>query len=512
MISIKNLTIIIFIIWNVISTAIAQPINSSWKSKDVIIFEQDNKYGMIDYDNKSILKPIYDEIISYPKYNLYIAKKENKFSYAIKQWGNQKNVEEDVWIHSNELFDSLFYYTKFNSLVYRQNNKYGFIYFELYKTNHYKYEYSMCNISKEINEFDTIFPMTDYFLIVKKDNLYGAFNKYNKIIEPQFKTLPKLSNNNRLMIVQNEDKFGAFNYYNFPKKITFPFDEAPIDFKNDFYFAKKEGLWGLIYPNIEEFKNETPFFEIIPFNYEKLTDIKKDLRYVIFIGYNPFDKYSGNDFVGEVFTTTVGTSLSITGYIYHPSYKNYYYTYTPMLNGQPIVQDSINEYLFNEIDRFDTYAVLKVQRTKQENLISRGNYFIRNAASGSSYMNGPTEPYEKQKLKSVITYQVKNDSLIQLYAFNVEADSITYDILYSSGTGVLYRGHEQGFGFVLKSSRLKEQKFLHEFFDYYGTLLYSIKSKHPITHWNSTSFPFYEFSNYGIRVCRYNGDIKRFYR
>ena len=76
------------------------------------------------------------------------------------------------------------------------------------------------------------------------------------------------------MIVQNENKFGAFSYYNFPKKITFPFVEAPIDFRV-ISFCKERGFWGLIYPNSEEFKNETPF-EII-LSIRKISRSQKDL-------------------------------------------------------------------------------------------------------------------------------------------------------------------------------------------------------------------------------------------
>lgn len=492
--------------------------SSDWKNKDIIIFTQDNKYGMLDYDHKTILSPIYDTIIPFQEYNLYITKKENQFGYSIKQWKKKDFEKEDTWIISDESYDSLFFSSELRILVYRQNNKYGFIDFKLYDTYQRKYKYSMGELSKTENKYDTVFFTDKNLLILRQDSLYGMINRYRDKMPPQFDTPPKtpyMKEGSSSIIVQHQNKFGILPYAYSQEQADLPFDEEPLHYKHYFYFVKKEGLWGVVNANYKTQKESDNICEIVPCDYEELTRLKTDLRHIIAIDYNPFDNNRVSDgFIGGVFTTTVGKTFVINDYIDHPSYsnRNKYFTLKPTWNGHLVIQDSTYEYLFNKIHKLNFYALLKIEREETEWRKSMGNYFIRNAAGGTSYVNGPTEPYEINKLKAVITYYRDHDSLVQLHAFEEEADSITYDILYSSGTGIYYRGSERGFGFVLKSTQLNKSKYIHEFFDYYGTLMYTVKSKYPITHWRSTGFPTYEFSNYEKRICGYNGSKSKFYK
>lgn len=518
--TIKQFILLLIYICGIAPTVKGQiTFSNEWKDEDVIIFTQDDKYGLLDYDHSTILKPIYDEIIPYRKFNIYIARKGNQFDYAIKQWKREDVVKEDTWMISDEHYDSLFFTDKLNSLIYRKGNQYGLIVLGFYKTYHRKYDYSIYKLSKKEEEYDTIFIADDNILILRKDNLYGMINNRGKEVPPQFDTPPKVLNvwgGGRRIIIQHQNKFGIVPLIYSEKEMDLPFDEEPIHYKDNFYFAKKDGLWGVINVNARPKKEKDNFRIMVSYDYKELTQLTNNIRHLIGISYNPYDSpYSGNGFAGGVFTTTVGKQLIVND-LYFDAFatedNERYYTLRPTYNGHLVVQDSIYEYLFNEIDEHNNYALIKVKREGLESGRLYGNYFIRNAASGTSYIKGPIEPYEKNKLRAVITYRKEDDSLVILHAFDEEADSITYDILYSSGTGILYGGSEPGFGFILKSTQLKEDRYKHEFFDYYGTLLYSVKSAYPVTRWESSGYPNYMFSYYGRKVCVYNGTSKKFHR
>jgi hypothetical protein len=198
----------------------------SLKYTDILLFKKDNKYGLINLNGKELTDAGFDEIDDFSE-GLFKVKQNGKYGY-INRFGK---------FHTRAQFEEASSFKKMQAIV-KKDGKYGII--DLKNKFILNNDYSFIGRNKN----------ADYYFVKAKDAaaqkekfyLYGRDMK--KITETNFDTLYS-SDSISFIRVKNDNRI---SFYSLPQKgLSFPgnFEDAK-PFKNGFAFIKQNGKWGAV--------------------------------------------------------------------------------------------------------------------------------------------------------------------------------------------------------------------------------------------------------------------------
>ena len=192
-------------------------------------YEENSKYGLINFEGKKITKAIYDDIISLSnKEGEFLVKKDDKYTVI-----NLKGTKMIKDYYDNIIGDG-YYNEDYRKAGYIIGNnvenklKYGYINYKgktLIKYNSY-------DDIKRINE---IKDDENVYLIVNLDNKYGLFKNDKPIIECKYDNI-EYNEETGLIRVRNDGKYGV---YNLDGNEIVPVENIDIVFKGKRITAKK---------------------------------------------------------------------------------------------------------------------------------------------------------------------------------------------------------------------------------------------------------------------------------
>lgn len=497
----------------------------------------------MDADNHVILPARYDEITPFAYLNkeqghhLFILRQANKYSFALKQfretrigstYGFESHIDSIKWFFSEDDYDTLYvlgqgipdktipshypwkcYDNETNKwktwnlsqgvshyvLAYKKENKYGLITFE-HTRKEIEKKHKPGGLGSDYDYWKAIYSFTHL-------NVHPL--KYDGAIIP--------STSNTPIVTQNNGKYGILQI-GYTYEVPPQFDSIPVQLKEFFYCAKKNRRWGIIF--LQE-QDSVPL-QITPYQYPSIKHIDTDFRYLEFESAN-----SGEDYPACVYVTTNNTALHLQ-FIVNRLYlrdsesldeltqtKNI--TFIPKSNGQEIIQEEGYEYLVATDENYPgkrenqsvTFFVIKTERFPHP---LRSHNYSRYSSIDKSYG-------EHQKISSIITYRLENDTFSLLHEFPEVSEKAVYHIV---------NAYQQSF--ILKQTIAEQGKYQHEFYSNEGVKLYEITTNYPIHNWQQKyNEPILEFytevapktesktsHNTKKITCYYNMVKKQFYK
>ena len=173
--------------------------------KSVLVYKENNKYGIINYNGKKITNPVYDSIDSvlYKEGSLLV-KVDGKYGI--------------ITIEGKEVVKPL--YDLINADGYYENEtkyqKAGFV-VGIKKEEGYRYGYINNNakilLDTEYNEISRITEIeeNDIYLIASKNGQAGVYKNQTTILNHSYQEI-EFNRTNKLFIVKKNDKQGVFDY------------------------------------------------------------------------------------------------------------------------------------------------------------------------------------------------------------------------------------------------------------------------------------------------------------
>lgn len=173
--------------------------------KTVLLYKENDKYGIIDYQGRKITKPIYDlvESLLYRE-GCLLVKQDGKYGVI--------NIKGKVMV--NTIYDSIS-----ADGYYDEESKYqkaGFI-VGVKKEEGYRYGYINNNgkilLDVEYNEIDRITEITEdneIYLLAFKNGQAGVYKNEQQIIKHSYEEI-EYNKQNKLFIIQKNDKQGVIN-------------------------------------------------------------------------------------------------------------------------------------------------------------------------------------------------------------------------------------------------------------------------------------------------------------
>lgn len=241
---------------------------------DYLYINQDNKYGIIDFNEAIKILPKYDKFVNLNNVNLLIGY-IGEDSYFVNL---DKNIEKKME-YENYSMESM------NRVMVLKNGKIGYINElgeEVISTEYdggflYKEEKDFIQLKKEDSwyllnlktskskkiPFEDIGEYKDGLMVVKKEEKFGYIDKEGKIKIPLNYTIAE-DFNNGLAIVSSDKGFGVINKKG-KRIIPLLYDEILI--KDSYIYIKKDRKYGLYSKKGEE---------ILPIIYDKLGGVSED--------------------------------------------------------------------------------------------------------------------------------------------------------------------------------------------------------------------------------------------
>lgn len=504
------------------------------------IFSDNGKYGIMDDGSKKIVVPAeYDKITAGSKSesfgteefeHSFILKKNEKYYFVLKKWWSTSISKESVdgWnsyppLESEDSVEWEFFNHEFDTL-YRFEDSDAAI--------HYK---DMSIQDFEIHFGDTCFEILKYTypIIYRKGENYGlltferasrTFGSYvkgnlrftrieysieNIDIYPttydKITFLRRLDNQRThtrgedLIITSKNGKYGIINLQD-NYEIAPQFDSIPsrqvIDYDR-FFYAKKNGLWGVIYLN----KYSSDYVVSIPFRFASIDDITRNLqrvsfykrrilkngkeleiqlqgKYISCLYQSGIDQPLQFEFIiygGESFSRTIlneTTKKEKLNKDYIPQ-KEKHVTFVPLINNNQISQQKEHEYVcitkpLNHLD--DTtlmFFVLKRNRNGERN--------------DEHYRNEQIEA----KAIYIYNYDFSKNIFVSVNDFSDETPTDNFKLISEHLITEDWREKPTHFGIelILKSTLLESSEYKYEFFTIEGKKVYELISKYLINDW-----------------------------
>lgn len=481
------------------------------------IFSNEGKYGIIDDDSEILAVPaLYDEIKMYFEpsgdskrdFRIYVLRKGDKYTYALKQFWNRTYLHRQAWEEIDSikwLIDSTYYDTLFPlGIFYGGIPKHGKVYqgdtcLSLGQ-DYYALAYKKNGKSGLITYIRN--SKTLYQLHIPGNGLRDMDKIAWRISLEDVQIYPRqvddVSNiDSKLISFLLNKKYGVINL-NDGYEIAPQFDDVLIPSKFErYYFAKKKGLWGMIYMN----KNSSDYVVSIPFRFFSIDEISKNLQSVNFYkrqiiknGKDPkvliHEKYiscvyqSSMDqqlqfqfiiYEGESFSPIIRNEQ--TNYFelnkeYIPE-KEKHITFTPLINNNPIVQQRHIEYIcinkpLNNIN--DTTLMFFILKRNRDG-IRNENHFSDNKIEAESIF--------------IYKYDFSKDSFVSVYDFKGKTLGVNFKIISEFVKTKEWQEIPNNYNadFVLKSTVLENKEFKYEFYSLEGKKIYELISKHLIMDW-----------------------------
>lgn len=258
--------------------------NEVWYEDDILRFEKDGKYGLINFKGKEVLSPEYSNIyaLSGTEKSIVIEKdgKKGIFTTVSNEIVIEPKYDEIISINNNN---------ENGYIVKNSENKYGIMSNDKKIILDLKYD--------EIKNLES----KDY-VVVKENNVLKIINKQGQtIIETGFDSIEKINSDEFIII-----KDGKYGVLDKSGNTVLPNEYEDIKPSiTSYYIAKKNGKYGIVssadnsakidfeYENINYIK-EADFFEAEKSDYTTdliNRDFKKELESVIISDLNMDDGY-----------------------------------------------------------------------------------------------------------------------------------------------------------------------------------------------------------------------------
>lgn len=198
---------------------------SIWYENNVLIFKENNKYGLINFDGKKILEPEYDNIYALTGFEKsVIVEKNGKKGLVSTSMGEIIIPPEysDITNLSNTY--------EYGYIVKNEANKFGVIKADKTKVLDLKYD----EIKKVVGK--------DLYVVVENGKLEIVDNKGNVVLNSGFDSVVEIESND--FIITRNGKYGIIDKTG-KDIIPADYEEIKIGCLNS-YVAKKNGKYGII--------------------------------------------------------------------------------------------------------------------------------------------------------------------------------------------------------------------------------------------------------------------------
>lgn len=205
--------------------------NETEYEKQVLQYEENGKYGLINFEGKRLTEAIYDKVeaLKYKEGDLLV-KQENQYGVVNRKGKTvikpkYDRIEGDGYYHTEDK------YTKTGYIVCKKEK------------DGYKYGY-MDNQGKQVlkNEYSEIYRVLEAedkqntYLVARKNGKVGFIKNNKKVLDYEYQNI-EYDSLNGLIKVQKNTKYGVYNI-NGEEVIQAKYDE--ISFRGKYIYAQKE--------------------------------------------------------------------------------------------------------------------------------------------------------------------------------------------------------------------------------------------------------------------------------
>lgn len=195
--------------------------------KSVLKYNEDGKYGIIDFNGKKITNPIYEDIdtLQFKEGELLI-KKDGKYGVINIKGSILVKIDYDK-IETDKFYEQEDGYKNSGYIVSRTTNegyRYGYVNIDGKEIVETKY-----NDLYRITEIDD----SNIYLICAENGKYGLLKNNKKIIGNEYQSLTYTESNNTLIALKGK-KYGVFATTG---DIIIPFEYKQIDITGDYIYA-----------------------------------------------------------------------------------------------------------------------------------------------------------------------------------------------------------------------------------------------------------------------------------
>ncbi len=283
---------------NVNTIDIKEVVSSIPYEKTVLQYQKDGKYGIINFEGKIIIKPIYEEIRNMPyREGELIVKKQGKYGVVSINGGKLLDCKYDYITGDNYYSEEKKY--ELDGYIVGLNNEDG------------KMQYGYINNKREQIldvEFDKIYRMNDVkddeniYLLAEKDGKIQLYKNNKLLLDNNYQSI-NYSEDSKLLILQKDGRYGVTDLNG---KQILSVDYEQIRIPGDYIIAIKDGkqvifdLVGtqkenLAYTNILKTENEN--YNITVDKNDKYGVINKDGNILIGNKYNYIQYLYDNYFI-----------------------------------------------------------------------------------------------------------------------------------------------------------------------------------------------------------------------
>lgn len=283
---------------NVNTIDIKEVVSSIPYEKTLLQYQKDGKYGIINFEGKSIIKPIYEEIRNMPyREGELIVKKQGKYGVVSINGGKLLDCKYDYITGDNYYSEEKKY--ELDGYIVGINNEDG------------KMQYGYINNKREQIldvEFDKIYRMNDVkddeniYLLAEKDGKIQLYKNNKLLLDNNYQSI-NYSEDSKLLILQKDGRYGVTDLSG---KQILSVDYEQIRIPGDYIIAIKDGkqvifdLVGtqkenLAYTNILKTENEN--YNITVDKNDKYGVINKDGNILIGNKYNYIQYLYDNYFI-----------------------------------------------------------------------------------------------------------------------------------------------------------------------------------------------------------------------
>ena len=199
--------------------------------KSVLTYEQDGKYGLIDFNGKQITKPIYESIEGLPyKEGELLVKQNGKYGVINIRGKKLIDIEYDKISVDG-------YYTSENNYKYA-----GYI---ISNTTNEGYRYGYINydgkllLEPEYNELSRVIDILDdenAYILCAKNGQYGIMKNNEELITNEYQSI-EYDETNKLFTLEKSKKFGIANL---DGNVIIPTEYSQIDITGIYLYAKND--------------------------------------------------------------------------------------------------------------------------------------------------------------------------------------------------------------------------------------------------------------------------------
>ncbi len=197
--------------------------------KSVLTYEQDGKFGLIDFEGKRITKPVYEEISGLPyKEGELLVKQDGKYGV--------------INIKGNKLID-----IKYDKIsvdgYYSSENNYKFAGYVVSNTTDEGYRYGYINydgkllLEPEYNQLSRVNGIDDdenAYILCAKNGQFGIMKNDQELIPNEYQSI-EYDESNKLFTIEKSKKYGIANL---DGKIIVPTEYSQIDITGIYLYAQ----------------------------------------------------------------------------------------------------------------------------------------------------------------------------------------------------------------------------------------------------------------------------------